>query len=122
MMNLTTKNKWLLVFFSAVAGFVNGFLGGGGGVVIVALLLTLLKLHQKHAQATALLIILPLTVVSAIVYLIKGNVDWQPTLWATLGVVVGGVVGALLLSKLKGNVAKIIFAIILVAGGIKMLF
>ena len=121
-MNLSAKNKWLLVIFSALAGFINGFLGGGGGVVIVALLLALLKLHQKHAQATALLVVLPLTLVSAIVYLIKGNVDWQPTLWATLGVVVGGVVGALLLNKLKGNVAKIIFAVILIAGGVKMFF
>ena len=121
-MNLTTKNKWILVVFSALAGFINGFLGGGGGVLIVALLLAVLKLHQKHSQATALLIILPLTAVSALVYLIKGNVDWAPTLWATLGVVIGGVVGALLLSKLKGNVAKIIFALVLVAGGIKLFF
>ena len=121
-MNLSAKNKWVLVAFSALAGFVNGFLGGGGGVIIVALLLAVLKLHQKHAQATALLIILPLTLVSAIVYLIKGNVDWTPTLWSTLGVVVGGVIGALLLNKIKGNVAKIIFAVVLVAGGIKMFF
>ena len=121
-MNLTTKNKWILVIFSAVAGFINGFLGGGGGVLIVALLLSVVKLHQKHSQATALLIILPLTVVSAAVYLIKGNVEWTPTLWATLGVVAGGIVGALLLSKIKGNVAKIIFAIVLIAGGIKMFF
>ena len=121
-MELTAKNKWLLLIFSALAGFINGFLGGGGGVLIVTLLLAVVKLHQKHAQATALLVILPLTVVSAVVYLIRGNVDWEPTLWATLGVVVGGVVGALLLSKIKGNVAKIIFALVLVAGGVKMLF
>ena len=121
-MNLTAKNKWVLVVFSALGGFINGFLGGGGGVIIVALLLAVLKLHQKHAQATALLIILPLTLVSAIVYLCKGNVDWTPTLWSTLGVVVGGVMGALLLKKLKGNVAKIIFAVVLVAGGVKLFF
>ena len=121
-MNLTAKSKWILVIFSAAAGFVNGFLGGGGGVLIVALLLAVVKLHQKYAQATALLVILPLTAVSAIVYLVKGSVDWIPTLWATLGVVVGGVAGALLLSKLKGNVVKIIFALVLIAGGIKMFF
>ena len=121
-MNLTAKNKWLLLIFSALAGFINGFLGGGGGVLVVALLLAVVKLHQKHAQATALLVILPLTVVSAVVYLVRGNVDWEPTLWATLGVVVGGIVGALLLSKIKGNIAKILFAIVLIAGGVKMLF
>ena len=54
--------------------------------------------------------------------MLKGNVEWTPTLWATLGVVAGGIVGALLLSKIKGNVAKIVFALVLIAGGIKMLF
>ncbi len=121
-MNLTAKNKCILAAFSATAGFVNGFLGGGGGVIIVALLLAVIKLHQKYAQATALLVVLPLTAVSAAVYLWKGSVDWIPTLWATLGVVVGGAAGALLLSKLKGNVAKIIFALVLIAGGVKMFF
>lgn len=121
-MDIPAKNKWILITFSALSGFINGFLGGGGGVIVVALLLSVVKLNQKYAQATALLVILPLTVVSAAVYLIKGAVDWIPTLWVTLGVVVGGVLGALLLSKLKSNVAKIIFAVVLIAGGIKMFF
>ena len=68
------------------------------------------------------MIILPLTAVSAIVYIVRGTVDWLPTLWVTIGVVAGGIVGALLLSKLKSNVAKIIFALVLIAGGIKMFF
>lgn len=111
-----------MIILSALAGFVNGFLGGGGGVIVVALLLAVIKLSQTNAQATALLVILPLTVVSAVVYIIKGAVEWMPTLWVTIGVVVGGIAGALLLSKLKSNVAKLIFALVLVAGGIKMLF
>ena len=119
---LNEKNKVTLVTLGCLSGFINGFLGGGGGVLVLATLLAVLKLHQKSAQATALLVILPLTVVSAVVYVVSGNVNWTPTLWATLGVVAGGVVGALLLSKLKGNTAKIIFAVVLVAGGIKMLF
>ena len=121
-MQLTAKNKWILAIFGGLAGFINGFLGGGGGVLVVSLLLTVMALPQKNAQATALLIILPLTIVSAVVYLFKGVVDWEPTLWATLGVVIGGVVGALLLSKLKSDVIKIIFAVVLILGGIKMLF
>ncbi len=121
-MYLSAKNKWLIVILSAAAGFVNGFLGGGGGIVIVSVLLAVMRLDQKKAQATALLVILPLTAVSAAVYLINGNVDWVPTLWASLGVTAGGALGALLLSKLKSNVAKLIFAVVLIAGGIKMFF
>ena len=120
-MNLTIKDKIILLVCSAFAGLANGFLGGGGGVVVVTLLLTVLKLPQKKAQATALLIILPLTAVSLVVYLLGKDVQWDIVLYSTLGVFVGGTVGALLLNKLQGNTAKILFAVLLVAGGIKML-
>lgn len=121
-MKLSAKNKVILVIVGSLAGFVNGFLGGGGGVVVLAVLLAVVKLHQKCAQATALLIILPLTAVSAAVYIFQGSVKWIETGWATAGVVIGGIVGALILSRIKSNTAKIIFAAVLIAGGIKMLF
>ena len=121
-MRLSAKKKALLAVLGAAAGFINGFLGGGGGVLVVALMLAVLCLPQKNAQATALLAILPLTAISAAVYFLRGSVGWQPTLWTSAGVAAGGILGAWLLSGLKSNTAKIIFAVILVAGGIKMLF
>lgn len=120
-MKLNGKNKVILVVLGVLTGFVNGFLGGGGGVIVVTSLLAVAKFKQKNAQATALLIILPLTVVSAVVYLLNGSVKWDLTLWASIGVFVGGITGALLLSKIKGNAAKIVFALVLVAGGVRML-
>lgn len=120
-MQLSSKNKWILALLGVAAGFVNGFLGGGGGIIVVTALLAVAGYKQKNAQATALLVVLPLTVVSAVVYALKGNVQWDLTLWASIGVFVGGIVGALLLSKIKGNAAKIAFAFVLVAGGVRML-
>ena len=111
---------FLYVIFGVLIGFINGFLGGGGGMLVVALLLTIGKLSQKNAHATALMIILPISIVSAVIYLLNGNGDWQKILFATIGVVVGGVLGALLLNKLNGNVAKLIFSIILIMAGVKM--
>lgn len=119
-MNFTTKNKVAAVLLGALAGFINGFLGGGGGVVVVSTLLTAFSLKQKCAQATALLVILPLTVISAVIYVIGGFREWADALWTTLGVVGGGLVGALILSKIRGNAAKFAFALVLIAGGIKM--
>lgn len=121
-MDLSSKNKWIVALAGSLAGFVNGFLGGGGGVIVVSALLAVGGLKQKSAQATALLIILPLTLVSAAVYVFQGNVMWIPTFWTTIGVVGGGVVGALLLGNIKGNVAKILFAAVLILGGVKMFF
>jgi len=115
------KIKILLYVISGIAiGFINGFLGGGGGVLVVALLLSVGKLSQKSAQATALAVILPISVVSSIIYLINGSGNWEKIIFATIGVVIGGIVGAVLLKKLNGEVVKLIFSLILMVAGVKM--
>ena len=91
-------------------------------MVVVPLLIFLLNLPEKKAHASAIFVILPLCVVSSIVYIIKGSIDWLQLLYSTIGFVVGGVIGALLLKKLDNKVLRIIFAIIMVGAGVKMLF
>ena len=123
MKNLTnTKIVWIGLIGGLFVGFLNGFFGGGGGMVVVPLLIFLLNLPEKKAHASAILVILPLCVVSSIVYIIKGSIDWLQLLYSTIGFVIGGVVGALLLKKLDNKVLRIVFAIIMVGAGIKMLF
>ncbi len=118
---MSKKNKILLLIIGGVlVGFTNGFLGGGGGMLVVPLLLWLCALPQKNAHATALMIILPVSIVSAAVYLINGSGDWHKILFATIGVVGGGLLGALLLNKLKSNFIKFIFSFIMIAAGIRM--
>ena len=77
---------------------------------------------EKNAHATALLVILPISLISALVYLLNGSVDWEYTLFATIGVVAGGAAGALLLNRLSGNVVKLIFSLLLLASGVRMFF
>lgn len=112
--------KILFVIFGVIIGFVNGFLGSGGGTMAVTALLTVGGLNQKNAQATALLVILPVSVVSAVVYLVNGAVDIEKTVFSTIGIVAGGGLGAVLLNKLQSNAVKLIFALILLAAGVKM--
>ncbi len=113
--------KTALIIMGLAAGLINGFLGGGGGVVCVAALLWLLKLKPKEAHATALFVILPITALSALVYIIGGKTDLDLTILASLGVTAGGIVGAKLLGKLKTPTVELIFAGILVFAGISML-
>lgn len=114
------KTKLQLVGSGIAAGFVNGFLGGGGGIIAVPLLAIVMALPAKKAHATAIFVILPLSIASAAVYLFNGSVDWRVTLLATAGVVGGGVIGALLLNKLDNNVVKLIFSVFLMAAGVRM--
>lgn len=114
-------NKFLLIGGGAVVGALNGFFGGGGGILCVPLLLFFNKLEDKEAHATALTVILPLTVVSAIVYILNGTCDITLTLEVSAGVLAGGVLGAILLSKLKNKYVALIFALIMIGAGIKLI-
>lgn len=119
------KNKFLntlsVLVLGLIIGFINGFWGGGGGMVCVPTLTGIIGLKDKKAHATAILIMLPLSIASFVVYMLKGSLKWDIAGIVSGGFVVGGVLGALLLKKINNIVLQIVFALVIIAGGIKML-
>ena len=111
----------LLVAAGLAIGFVNGFFGGGGGMLCVPALTLVMGLNTKQSHATALAVMLPLCTVSAIVYLTQGKVDLPTLLPTGGGFLAGGVLGAVLLNKLKSNVVALIFAAVMIFAGVNML-
>lgn len=116
------KEKFLMALSGIATGIVNGFFGGGGGMVVVPLLVSALKKPPKVAHATAILIILPISIVSGIMYASFGAFKWGMGFPVTLGVVIGGVIGALCLKKLPAKVVVVIFTAAMFAAGVRMLF
>ena len=122
-MNFNNKSflhYFVLVLSGLIIGVVNGFFGGGGGMICVPLLL-LLGLSNKKAQATAILVMVPISIASAIVYYTRGNLDLNITLFVGLGSIVGGVLGAILLRKVNDLTLQYIFAFVVLLAGIKVL-
>ncbi len=119
---LSVKSKFLLCVCGAIIGFVNGFFGGGGGMICVPLLEKVLHLQNKYSHATAIAVILPISFVSAVIYLLNGNLETVPFLTVGSGVVLGGILGSFLLKFLPSKVIRIIFVFIMLAGGIRLLF
>lgn len=114
--------KIVIILFGALIGAINGFFGGGGGMVVVPLLNKLFGLEQKKAQATALFVILPISLASTIVYMCYNSIDFA-TGWPVIaGIVAGGALGATLLSKLNNKVVKGIFVFFMLLGGVTLMF
>lgn len=117
--------KWvqvvLLIALGLLVGFVNGFLGAGGGMLLVPCIIPILKMETKVAHATAILIILPISLVSGIIYALKGSFDFDIFLPCLIGTVVGGVLGTFILSKLKSDIITAIFSVVMIAAGVIMI-
>ena len=119
---LETKQKIVLSLCGMLIGLVNGFFGGGGGMICVPLLEKVLHLPNKYSHATAIAVILPISFVSACVYVLSGNLQTIPLLTVGSGVLVGGIVGSFALKFLPSKVLRVIFAIVMLAGGVRLLF
>jgi hypothetical protein len=109
------------IFSGALVGLVNGLFGGGGGMVAVPLFEKTLEYKTLVAHATAILVILPISVVSSIVYIVGGYVDFNILLPTTLGSILGGLIGAKLLGKLPTWVVDWVFILVMTAAGIRMI-
>ncbi len=116
------KQNILLILSGVFTGAVNGVFGGGGGMIAVPLLNSLLQKPTNVSHATAILVILPISFASGIMYLFNGYFDAELFIAVGLGVLAGGFFGAELLGKLSAGSITLIFAIIMFAAGIKMIF
>lgn len=124
-MEKTVKSKKEVfgkVITGLIAGFLNGLFGGGGGMAVVPSLHFICGYPAKKSHATAILIMLPLSVLSGVIYFAFGKVDLGLSVTVTLGVTAGGVIGAFFLKKLKSKAVTAIFSFVMLAAGVKMLF
>lgn len=110
----------LRYFFAALVGFINGFFGGGGGLLCVPTLKRIYGLDTKRAHATTIAVILPISIVSSIIYITNNTLNYLVVACITAGVIVGGLIGAIFLKRANVAVIRWIFIIVLFSAGIRM--
>lgn len=113
--------KVFLVIIGAFVGGVNGLLGGGGGTVLVPTYTGLADMQEKTAHATSIVSILPLCLISSIIYLTKNEFDYLTGGIVTGGVIVGGIIGSLILKKINSQVLNLVFYGLMIYAGAKMI-
>ena len=112
---------WKCLLAGLAAGFVNGFFGAGGGMVLVPLLIWLVGLPDKLAFSSAINIILPLCVVSLVIY---GRHDMLPlsdALPYLLGGAGGGVLAGLWFQKVPAKWLHLALGALILLGGVRLL-
>ena len=116
------KPAWLApAIAGGAAGLANGFFGGGGGMILVPLLVRRCGLSQRQAFATSVAIILPLCILSSIIYYFRGGLDLMNALPYLAGGLVGGWVGGKMFKRVNMLWLRRVFALLILYGGVKSL-
>lgn len=115
------EQKGRFALAGALAGLVNGFFGGGGGMILVPMLERTCGVEQKKAFATSVAVILPLCVLSAGVYLLRGGLELTAALPYLLGGALGGWIGGKTFHAVPALWLRRGFALLLLYGGVRNL-
>lgn len=108
------------LFFGTTIGFVNGIFGAGGGMLAVPLLKKS-GLDQKSAHSNAIAVILPITVISAVLYLLKGTVSISDCFSYVPTGLLGSVIATFTLQKFSNKLLQKLFAIFMLYAGFRLL-
>ncbi len=110
-----------MYLYALLTGIINSAVGSGGGMISVPAMKKA-GLAQKNAQATTLAVILPLTVVSALIYALNGCYSPADAFNYIPFGLLGSVMGVRLTEKLKNKMLKRIFAVFMLWAGARMLW
>ena len=115
------KKHWKKIVIGLITGVLNGLFGAGGGSVVVPAMERFLNIDEKKSHATAIAIILMMSLVSSVMYIRRGFFDIRLWFLTSCGGVAGGLVGAKLLAKIPKKWLKIIFGCVIGVTALKMI-
>ena len=107
--------------FGVCIGVVNITLGAGGGMLTVPLYKRL-GMKQKSAQINAVATILPITIISTIIYLINGNVNFSDSYIYLIPGLLGSILGTFVIRKTSNKLLTIFFSLFMIWAGMRLLF
>ena len=116
------KNNLKLLSLGFVTGLINGVFGSGGGMIIVPALILFLGLKDYKAHATAISIILPLSIISTIIYLLNNTIPIKISFLVMIGGLVGSYIGAKILNKIPTTILRKIFGSVIIYTAIRMIW
>lgn len=113
------KDKKKYAVIGGLGGLMNGLFGAGGGLFLVPLLTGWAGMEPKKAFATSVAVILPLSLVSAVIYFQNGALDLSSALPYLLGGIIGGLISGKIFQKIPLTFLRRVFGLLILYGGVR---
>ncbi len=110
-----------LMLVGILAGVMGAIFGIGGGIIIVPILTIIYGLATKDAAAISLVGIVATSVGASSVYIKKRVTNIRLGLFLEITTVVGAIIGVLIASYISNLALTVVFAIVLVISGYRMI-
>ena len=111
-----------LLILGVVAGIIGSLFGVGGGIIFIPVLTIVYKLPAVEAAAISLVGILSLSAGAASYYTEHKVANVRLGLYLEIGTTIGAIVGAFVAGLIDQWIIFTIFAVFVIANGIRMLF
>ena len=110
------------IIFGVLAGVLNGFLGSGGGIIVIFALTAIFpEQDERDRFVTAVLSVIPMTVVSAFLYVFRDGVEISGNSHYFAAALFGGLVGAWIMTRISPRTLRLIFAALMIFAGVRAL-
>jgi uncharacterized protein len=110
-----------LVLIGLAAGFFSALFGVGGGIIVVPLLLLTGRWQERPAMATSLAAIGIIALAGTVSYGFHGELKPGAAAMVGLPAAVGAVAGTALQQRIANRTLSLLFALLLVGVGVKLL-
>lgn len=115
------KKKIIKIIIVGIgAGIISGLFSSGGGLIFVLAFSNFLGLEEKRARATTIFCMLPIVIVTGVLYNLNIDINYNVAIKCAIGGVIGSVIGSFILSKLSDKYLNLSFIIFLVYCIIRM--
>lgn len=122
----STRLRYAVAVITAVgAGLVNGIIGTGGGIVLAYLFAYLSKGEDSDTKdhlACAMAVTLPVSLISLFTYKAGYFESFSHFAVTALPAAAGGVIGAVISDRVKAEILKKVFAVLVIYAGSTMIF
>lgn len=111
-----------LLISGAAAGMICGLFGAGGGMVLIPMLIHFCGMDSRQVFATAISVMLPVSLVSIAVLWLNGNLVLQGAVPYLTGGVSGGILAGLLYKKIPTALLHRTMGILILWGGLRLIW
>lgn len=113
-----------LVIASSLSGFCNAIIGAGGGIILTLALLKFARgkiTERRDVYINAQAAMIPGCAISCLIYSINGSLDTTGFSVYAIPAALGGIIGSLLLTKIKNIWISRLFAFLVIWSGVRMI-